>query len=325
MSLHVKAQGPLQDLPVLLQEIHDDLDTQTAQNEDQHNKDVQYCTDTILSLQNSIADHARQFNTNKQINKDATAALAKLEATLEELNTRLAANEKRTTEGTAQRAQQHDTYEADIADNIDAIDACGQAIQLLNALRSGTSFVQLKNKFSKVSERLQATKSSKHAHIYTPIIKALAQITSKADQEIIGRILDLLTNLQSQLQAAKATIETTETTQAALWETELETLTEEHATLTSQIAQTELDIEDRQETIQVSDEAMKSHINAAVNAANTLTAVEAECKAKEENYQNVKTELSRETEIVQALQDHFNTKLAGLQDYIDNAPAAAAF
>ncbi len=30
----------------------------------------------------------------------------------------------------------------------------------------------------------------------------------------------------------------------------------------------------------------------------------------------------RETAIVEALIDHFNTKLAGLQEYIDNAPAA---
>jgi hypothetical protein len=68
-------------------------------------------------------------------------------------------NEKRTQEDTHQRAKQHELYVSDLADNGDAIEACKQAIQFLNTLRSGTSFVQRKSKFQKVAERLQVTKT----------------------------------------------------------------------------------------------------------------------------------------------------------------------
>ncbi len=287
----MKAQGPLQDLPILLQQIYDDLDIQYNQNEQQHARDVEYFTQTIEDLKRTIRVHGEGYALQQHINSEAKASLARLQEHLAAVVAQLESNERRTSEGTAQREQQHALYESDLADNIDAISACQEAIQLLNALRSGTSFVQLKNKFQKVAERLQSTKTSKHTHVYTPLIKALAQISSKADQEVIKRILDLLNNLLAQLQQAKATIEQTEATQAALWAEELENLIEEHARLSTDKSNTEESIEEREETIQISQEAMDRHLKAAENAAVSLDLNVKEFDAKTKQYEAIRDEL----------------------------------
>jgi len=321
-SIHMKAQGPLEDLPVLLQEIYDDLISQQAQTEAQHERDTQYCTETEAVLRTDITRHGIAYGLYKGIKRDNEAALVNLHAHLDEVEAFLEANERRTADGTAQREQQHATYETDLANNIDAIDACSQAISLLNAMRAGTSFIQLKNKFQKVQERLEATKSSTHSHIYTPLIKALAQITSKADKEAIGRILDLLTSLLGQLQAARGTIEETEATQAAFWDQELADLTSEHARLSQDEIDTTADIETREETVADATENMTFNFNAAQAALENLNNLEAECAAKEAAYEKVRDELAREVEVVAALQEHIANSFGGFSEYIGSAPQA---
>jgi hypothetical protein len=322
MSLHMKAQGPLQDLPILLQGIYDDLTVQFQANEDLHNQRVQYCAETIANLRSAIFNYGKQYALHQTVQFETEDALVRHHAHLETVIVAIADNEKSTAEGTALRESQHALYVDDLADNIDAIEASKEAIQLLNALRAGTSFVQLKNKFQKVSEKLDNTKSSKHAHIYTPIIKALAQISSKADKEAIGRILELLNNLLTQLESARASIETTEVTQAANWATRLGELEAEHAFLVNDKANTEATIEEKEEVLATSLEQQESALKQVENNTINLTNTQNECAAWEESYQTIRAELESEQTIIAALQAHFEAKLAGLQDYIDNAPAA---
>jgi hypothetical protein len=322
MQLHMKAQGPIQDLPILMQQIYDDLSVQYQENENTHDRNVAYCAEEIARYRQNLGYHGKQYGVQQTVKVQSEKALVELRAKLADLIARTEENERRTAEGTAQREHDHAIYESDIADNIDAIDASTEAINLLNALRAGTSFVQLKNKFQKVSDKLDQTKSAKHGHIYTPIIKALAQISSKADKEAIGRILELLTSLLAQLQSARATIEETEVTQASLWAQELSDLTAEHAILVSSRAETEDAIEDREETLASAIEQMANHIIGVESNAQNLKNQRDQCAAWEEAYQTVRAELEREQEIVAALQDHFDSKLAGLQGYIDSAPAA---
>jgi len=189
-------------------------------------------------------------------------------------------------------------------------------------MKAGTSFVQLKSKFQKVTERLESTKSSTHSHIYTPLIKALAQITSKADREAIGRILDLLTSLLGQLQAARGTIEETEATQAALWEQELHDLTEEHVRLIADQATTTEDIEIRTQTVADATENMHFNFDAAQVAVENFKILTAECEAKQAAYERVRDELAREIEVVAALQEHVANSFGGFSEYIGSAPQA---
>jgi flagellin-specific chaperone FliS len=321
-ALHMKAQGPLQDLPILLQQIYDDLSVQYQENENIHDQRVQYCTETIAALRAAIRRLGQSYALHQSVQFETEDALVRHNAHLESVIAAIADNEHQTEEGKALRTSQHELYVVDLADNIDAIEASKEAIQLLNALRAGTSFVQLKNKFQKVSEKLDNTKNSKHAHIYTPIIKALAQISSKADKEAIGKILELLTNLLSQLESARATIETTEATQAAAWATKLGELEAEHAFLVQDKADTEATIEEKEEILADALEQQEAALKQLENNTINLTNTQAECKAWEESYQTIRAELEREQEIVAAIQAHFESKLAGLQEYIDNAPAA---
>jgi len=287
----MKAQGPLQDLPVLLQQIYDDLQKQHDDNEDQHDRDVEYCDTTLESLKSSITEHTGKYAFYKQEVKDTTAALEKLYDDLAQNEADIKTNERRTEEGTAQRQQQHDLYVKDLADNNDAIEACSLAIQLLNSLRSGTSFVQLKSKFEKVTEKLQSTKSINHAHIYTPIIKALAQISSKADQEIIIKILNLLDSLLKQLKEAKTTIENTEKEQADSWATALQNLKNEHDNLTARNRQLKEDIKQKEDNLESAKKNEDHHAYMAYSEAKLYSATQSECESKQANYEKVKAEL----------------------------------
>lgn len=322
MALHMKAEGPLEDLPVLLQQIYDDVQTQIAENDLQHEEDEAYCADTENRLVSLISYHGAQFGIQGEIKEENEDALVRLNAHLEAAEIDLANNEQRTADGTAERQRQHDLYVGDLADNVDAIDATREAITLLNALRAGTSFVQLKGKMQKVQARLENTKTSKHTHIYTPLLKALAQITSKADKEVIARILDLLNNLAAQLEQARATIEETEATQAALWDQELADLTEEHARLVQDIEDTEADIANREEIVADATEAQQFHLENTRTNTENLILTKDECEVKRENYELTSEELARETDLVAALQDHFNSRFGGLSEYINSAPSA---
>jgi hypothetical protein len=291
MSLHMKAEGPLEDLPVLLQQIYDDVAAQDAANEAQHASDVEYCRNTISHLASVVWYHGTQFALQTNIRVTNQEALVRLEAHLETVDLEIARNEKRTAEGTAERESQHAAYVSDIANIDDAIDAVREAITLLNSLRAGTSFVQLKGKMQKVQARLENTKSAKHTHIYTPLLKALAQITSKADKEVIARILEFLNTLSTQLVTGRATIEETEATQHALWTRELADLTAEHQRLVEDKEATEAEIASREQAI--ADATELSHFHEGETKSNTvsLTFTRNDCAVREANYERTRDEL----------------------------------
>jgi len=322
MSLHMKAEGPLEDLPILLQQINDDVSTQWQANEDKHVADEDHCKSEGSRLSALIALHGHQWALDASIIHENAEAIVRLEGHLETAQLELQSNEERTTAGQAQRDSEHATYETDIANIADAIDAVREATTLLNSLRAGTSFVQLKGKMQKIQARLESTKSTKHTHIYTPLLKALAQITSKADKEIINRILDLLSSLETQLVQGRATIEETEATQAALWASELENLIAEHKRLVDDIDATETELKSRRQTVEDATSDQSSQGQQIKTNTAALIVTQNECAVKRANYALLARELDRELELIVALQDHFNARLAGLTEYISSAPQA---
>mmetsp|Transcript_5311 Transcript_5311/g.4505 ORF Transcript_5311/g.4505 Transcript_5311/m.4505 type:complete len:182 (-) Transcript_5311:376-921(-) len=173
---------------------------------------------------------------------------------------------------------------------------------------------------AKVTSALDKTKPSTHAHIYGPIIRALAQISTKADPDQIKKIQGLIENLRQQLQGALATIESDENAQAQAWSERRATLEQEIATGEKREKETQTLIEENEDSLADAQKRMAMHKKELNSLALELNNLQEDCARREQAYQTAKAEIARETEIVAAVIEHFEKHNDKLVDFIDNAP-----
>ncbi len=114
------------------------------------------------------------------------------------------------------------------------IEACEEAISLISSLGGGGSFIQLKGRIKSVSKKLtEMTKLGDKFEAYAPLISSLAEIASKAEPNVVTKILDLLRELKAQIETTRAADEAWEQTRKELWESELADLTNQRNNLTT--------------------------------------------------------------------------------------------
>lgn len=117
----------------------------------------------------------------------------------------LAAVNARIEEGQAARDVERAKFEALMAEHQSGIEACEEAISLIASLGGGGSFIQLKGRIKSVSKKLtEMTKLGDKFEAYAPLISSLAEIASKAEPNVVTKILDLLRELKAQIETTRA-------------------------------------------------------------------------------------------------------------------------
>jgi len=319
-QLQMKAQGTVNSIADLLQEIYNDLDNQRIANEKQHEQDEAYCNENDARLVEELETASDNFLAQQNVRDTAVNNLAQLRPKLQDIQDELARDRQALSDGQAQRDRQHNTYLNDVKENSDAIAACGEALKLLNSLLGGSSFIQLKDRFAKVSAQMEATKPTSHAHIYGPIIRALAQITTKADPAAIKRIVELIENLSDQLKAALQTIEADEAQQAEDWAALRAQLEKEIRDGEASEKQTQKLIAENESTRDNAQERMHQLELQIESVSHELKTLRNDCEVKRREYERRKNGIAGELAIMEKLIEHFANSSVEIQDFLTGAP-----
>jgi len=244
-----------------------------------------------------------------------------LKQTIASLNT----NAKRLADGQSERDQQHDIYAQAMSDHENGVKALDGAIQLLQHLQAGTSFIQLKKRFDGVmAELVDVSQKSKSSHLFAPLISALAQLAEKASPETIKKILELFNQLRNQFVKDQQTLTNVENNQMASWislkadlETEKEQLNDKRADLERQIEGYRKIIADCKQNIQYETEQLElanTNLQATIDSCNKLSA----------GYGARQRERSREDDIIGRVVDYFQKRAQGATAFVQNRVAAAS-
>jgi DNA repair exonuclease SbcCD ATPase subunit len=241
ISIHMSSETPIEEVDQLLNEVKTELESDQADDDARNRTNQENCDKHISEYKNNIEFHSSSLKSNEELLELTKGLLKTSQENLESVNADLDRNAARYAEGEKTRNEQHAEYEVKVQEHDEAILAVEEASKLVSHLQTGALFVQLKSKFNKITERL--TKHKSRHILYQPIIKSLAELASKADQESVKRILALLDNLKTALAESKQIEVDTENQQAKDWESLSNDLTNERKNLSERKQNLENDIE----------------------------------------------------------------------------------
>eukprot|EP01017_Pseudomicrothorax_dubius_P001391 TRINITY_DN0_c45_g1_i7.p1 TRINITY_DN0_c45_g1~~TRINITY_DN0_c45_g1_i7.p1 ORF type:complete len:372 (+),score=132.84 TRINITY_DN0_c45_g1_i7:43-1158(+) len=317
IAVHLSTNGPLEEIVVLLNQLRAGL-TKSQEEDDENNRTNQAsCEENIRNFQNQISTLTAQRNENIKLRDITQASLNVAEKDLRETINALNLNQQRLTQGQAQRDQEHNEYTNALAEHQQGIKALDGAIQLLNHLQSGTSFVQLKKRFERVTaELLETQKASRNGHLYSPLIQALADLASKATPEMIAKILKLFNELRTAFARDSQVATQIENKQQESWtslkvdlETERDALQEKRTNLERQIEGYRAIIEDCNRNIEYLTKQLEL-------ATENLNATVEHCEKLSATYVSRNEERVRELEIIGRVLEFFEKRAKGFSDSV---------
>lgn len=273
---------PIEDVSSLLAEIKSQLQDDQESDDLKNATNQAICDKNLQSFADNIEYHTQGLASNEELLTETQELLATAQENHEQTIDDLASNNERYSEGEASRAQENSDYEQKIQDHDEALEAVAEAQQLVQSLQSGALFIQLKNKFSKITAKLKEHKS-KHI-LYQPIIKSMTELASRADQETVKKILQLLQSLVDALGESRSSEVATEAQQAADWEQLSKDLLDERQTLTQKKQSLEESIESLQKVIADAEEKITQHSNELESNRNLMEQQEKWCQEVSENY-----------------------------------------
>ena len=186
----------------LLSEIKTQLEDDQEADDLKNATNQAICEKNIQSFQDNIDYHTQGQASNEELLSDTQDLLQTAQENHDQTIDDLTSNNERYSDGEATRAQENADYLQRVQGHEDALSAIAEAQQLVQSLQSGALFIQLKNKFTKITAKLKEHKS-KHI-LYQPIIKSMAELASRADQDTVKKILKLLQDLADAMSESKA-------------------------------------------------------------------------------------------------------------------------
>ena len=259
ISIHLSAEAPIEDVNTLLADIKNQLQDDQSADDLKNATNQANCDKNIQEFESNIDYHTQGLASNEQLLSDTQDLLKTAEENHDQTISDLTSNNERYSDGEATRAEESEDYEARIQDHEDALSAVAEAQQLVQSLQSGALFIQLKTRFAKITAKLNEHKA-KHI-LYQPIIKSLAELASRADQEVVKKILALLKSLTDALNESKVGEDATEEQQAADWAQLSTDLLAERQTLTQKKQSLEESIESYKKIISDAEDKITQHAN----------------------------------------------------------------
>ena len=260
IAIHMATGAPLEEIEVLLANVRQDLIDQQDDADNTFEESKANINDLLDQFDNLRNYHSTERENNENILEENQNNLETANNDLDNTDNAIDNNARRLEEGQETRDVRHQEYENVNQEYEDAIEAVDEAITLVRHLRAGSSFIQLKGRFQKVQNKFaEHVKNSKHAHLYTPIISALTQLASKADQDTVRRILDLLADLRDALVNSKAADGAVEDQEAEDWENLRDDLENERETLNAKRSALESSIDTFQNIVEESSQNIEYH------------------------------------------------------------------
>eukprot|EP01016_Furgasonia_blochmanni_P039044 TRINITY_DN47_c0_g1_i3.p2 TRINITY_DN47_c0_g1~~TRINITY_DN47_c0_g1_i3.p2 ORF type:complete len:431 (-),score=225.07 TRINITY_DN47_c0_g1_i3:131-1351(-) len=319
IAIHMATGAPLEEIEVLLANVRQDLIDQQDEADNTNEENRANCNDLLEQFDNLRNYHNAERENNEGILEDNQNSLEIANEDLDNTNNAIDNNQRRIDEGQETRDVRHQEFENLNQEYEDSIEVVDEAISLVRHLRAGSSFIQLKGRFQKVQGKFaEHVKKSKHAHLYTPIISALTQLASKADQETVRRILDLLADLRDALVNSKAADGAVEDQEQEDWENLLDDLENERETLNAKRSALQSAIDTFQNIIEESSQNIEYHQVQYENANDNWDSENEYCDGLYEAYEEETASREQALDIITRLNEHFEAKIAGLKEYLIN-------
>lgn len=282
LAVQMATEGPLEEIQDVLNQVHQQLVNDQKESDAQNAQDEAKCSSDIAQYNSNIDFHSAQLKANQELKASHEVQLSVAEKNLNVVVSDLESTVGKISNGDAVREAQNKEYQQQIAEHDEALAAIDEAVTLVSHLKAGTAFVQLKSRFSKVNEKMSNSKV-KHS-LYQPIIQALSQLASKADQEAVKNILALLGRLRESLVASKEAEIKEEQTQANDWTNTRARLVEEERSLRESRAKLQAEIEAHKKVIGQASSNINNHsVNLETNKG-LLADTQKRCDTLKNNY-----------------------------------------
>ncbi|CAD8098346.1 unnamed protein product [Paramecium sonneborni] len=273
------------------------------------------CNRLLHDFATNLAYHQQQFKAHSKIVEENTRNLEKSLNKIAEVSVEIEENQRKTNEGQSERDLQYSEFQSKQKDHLESITAIDEAYSLVEHLSSGSSFIQVKGRFTKVLSRLQ-NQSTSAGLLFQPIISMMTQMNSKADTEAAKKVLQLLANLRVQIVESKSQDEDIEKQQAQSWQKFLSDLINERNTLQDQRQNLEQAILNYQSIIEESEGKIEYHSAEIDRNQNNLDGQDQWCRQQQEIYQMESQQRVQSLDLISRIVDHIQDKIVTLKEYL---------
>lgn len=317
IAIQLATNGPMEEIAVALNQVRKILENQQEEDDSANRTSQAQCDTTLSTFKKQISVHSQQKTENNKILEVNKAALEQAHKDLNEDLQALATNSKRLTEGQNTRDVQHQEYVKNLDEHEQGIKSIDNALQLLMHLKSGASFIQLKNRINEVTQELVATQEkSSQGHLYTPLIESLSQLAEKASPDLIDKITKLFNELRQTFVKDKQSITNIENQQMEAWTSLKADLQTERETLQAKRSDLERQIEGYKKIMSDATKNVQFHTEELAQAQSNVKHQSASCARMSTGYLQRTNDRKRERDIIIRVIDHFEKKMKSMSDFV---------
>ncbi|CAD8063419.1 unnamed protein product [Paramecium primaurelia] len=228
-ELHMQTGGILSELNSEIEKLVGELEEELAGVHHEFNRRTDVHNREVARLEQEIQDKERElFNAHDFYDNVLIPQRDRFAAQLEQLQENIAHNRQTLEQATVQRENDHETFEAQVAEHNDAISAIDECLQLLSTITT-PSLAQIQ----KVQKNLNKIQNSLKKHNQFQIfVKVLLEITVEsnfADQGALRDIIVAFNNLRVELVDSLNQITADEAEAVADFNAQVIQLNQEHA------------------------------------------------------------------------------------------------
>jgi len=314
VQLNAAGEVPVDEVSTILEEVLDQLQNRQADADSNNATNQAICDETLSNFASQLASERstiesleNSVETNTQIRDEAKRSLEQAATDYEETVNALESGEaQREGENTKWVDTNYEIEEASVA--------IEETIKLIKHLIHGVSFAQIKPRYDVVQEKLR--KSAKFGTLFKPLILSLSELATKLNYESVVKILDLLNNILGALRQSQTDYRVAEENAAADWES-LEThLTDQKQALAGKKSRLNSLITSSDDIISQSQESLGFHREIQAKLEASEMDQETWCEAVSEIYVRETAERSRQSEILETLNDHVSDKWSAVAEYL---------
>ncbi|CAD8069181.1 unnamed protein product [Paramecium primaurelia] len=261
------------------------------------------CSRLLHDFATNLAYHQQQFKAHSKIVEENSRNLERSLNKIAEVSVEIEENLRKTNEGQSERDLQYSEFQSKQKDHIESISSIDEAYALIEHLSGGSSFIQVKNRFTKVLYRLQ-NQSTSTGLLFQPIISMMTQMNSRADVDQAKKPTQ-----EFKLQRVNLKMKT-------LRNNNLKVLINERNTLKDQRQNLEQAILNYQSIIEESEGKVEYHQGEVERNQNNLDGQDQWCRQQQEIYQMESQQRIQSLDLISRIVDHIQDKIVTLKEYL---------
>ncbi|CAD8062618.1 unnamed protein product [Paramecium primaurelia] len=228
-ELHLSTGGILSELNSEIEKLVDEMEEELAGVHHEFNRRTDVHNREVTRLEQEIQDKERElFNAHDFFDNVLIPQGERFAAQLEQLQENIAQNRRTLEQATVQRANDHETFEAQVVEHNDAIAAIDECLQLLSTLEA-PSLAQVKKVQKNLAKIQNSLKKHNQFQIFVKVLLEITVDSNFADQGALRDIVVAFNNLRVELVDSLNQITADEADQVAEFNAQVIQLNQEHA------------------------------------------------------------------------------------------------